>query len=69
MLLLAGSFSYTARVSFSEEFLLHFLCFFVWAVLGTLVFNHACMPDISFSKRHHYPYGSCRMSLEHPVIF
>ena len=52
MLVLAGSFSYTCRVSFSEESLLHSPCCFQWAVLGTLVFNHACMPDLSFSERH-----------------
>ena len=51
MLVLAGSFSYTSRVSFSEESLLHSPCCFQWAVLGTLVFNHACMPDVSFSER------------------
>ena len=50
-LVLAGSFSYTSRVSFSEESLLHSPCCFQWAVLGTLVFNHACMPDVSFSER------------------
>ena len=52
MLVLAGSFSYTSRVSFSEESLLHSPCCFQWAVLGTLMFNHACMPDVSFSERH-----------------
>ena len=52
MLVLAGSFSYTCRVSFSEESLLHSPCCVQWAVLGTLVFNHACMPDLSFSERH-----------------
>ena len=52
MLVLAGSFSYTSRVSFSEESLLHSPCCFQSAMLGTLVFNHACMPDLIFSKRH-----------------
>ena len=52
MLVLAGSFSYTSRLSFSEESLLHSPCCFQWAVLGTLVFNHACMPDLSFSETH-----------------
>ena len=47
-----GSFSYTSRASLSEEFLLHSPCCFEWAVLGTIVFNHACMPDVSFSERH-----------------
>ena len=51
MLVLAGSFSYTSRVSFSEESLLHSPCCFQWAVLGTMMFNHACMPDVSFSER------------------
>ena len=51
MLVLAGSFSYTSLVSFSEESLLHSPCCFQWAVLETLVFNHACMPDVSFSER------------------
>ena len=49
MLVLAGSFSYTSRVRFSEESLLHSPCCFQWAVLGTVVFNHACMPDVSSS--------------------
>ena len=49
MLVLAGSFFYTSRVSFSEETLLHSPCCFQWAVLGTVVFNHACMPDVSSS--------------------
>ena len=31
----------------SEESLLHSPCCFQWAALGTLVFNHACMPDVS----------------------
>ena len=52
MLVLAGSFSYTSRVSFSEESLLHSPCCFQWAVLGTLVFKHAYIPDLSFSERH-----------------
>ena len=51
-LVLAGSFSYTSRVSFSEESILHSPCCFQWAVLGTLLFNHACMPDVSFSETH-----------------
>ena len=49
---LVGRFSYTSRVSFSQESLLHSPCRFQWAALGTLVFNHACMPDLSFSQRH-----------------
>ena len=52
MLDLVGSFSYTSRVSFSEESLLHSPCCFQWAVLGTIVFNHACMPDASSSECH-----------------
>ena len=52
MPVLAGSFAYTSRVSFSEESLLHSPCCLQWAVLGTLVFNYACMPDLSFSERH-----------------
>ena len=52
MLVLVGSFSYTSRVSFNEESLLHSPFCFQWAVLGTLVFNHACVPDVSFSQRH-----------------
>ena len=47
-----GSFSYTSRVSLSEESVLHSPCCFQWAVLGTLVFNHACMPNVSFSEKH-----------------
>ena len=50
--ILVGSFSYTSRVRFSEESLLHSPCCCQWVVLGTLVFNHACMPDVSFSQRH-----------------
>ena len=53
MLGLAGSFSYTSRVSFSEESLLHSPCCFQWAVLGTMMFNHACMRHVSSSERHH----------------
>ena len=52
MLVLVGSFSYTSRVSFNEESLLHSPFCFQWAVLGTLVFNHACVPAVSFSQRH-----------------
>ena len=52
MLVLAGGFSDTSRVSFSEESLLHSACCFQWAVLGTIVFNHACLPDVSSSERH-----------------
>ena len=52
MLVLAGSFSYTSRVSFSEEPLLHSPCWFQWAVLGTIVFNHAWIPDVSSSEWH-----------------
>ena len=48
-----GRFSYTSRVSFSQESLLHSPCRFQWATLGTSVFNHAaCIPDLSFSQRH-----------------
>ena len=47
MLVLVGSFSYTSRVSFSEdESHLHSPCCFQRAVLGTC---HACMPDVSFT--------------------
>ena len=52
MLDLVGSFSYTSRVSFSEESFLHSPCCFQWAALGTIVFNHACMPDVSSSECH-----------------
>ncbi len=52
MLVLAGGFSDTSRVSFSEESLLHSACCFEWAVLGTIVFNHACLPDVSSSDCH-----------------
>ena len=52
MLVLAGSFSYTSRVSFSEESLLHSPCCFQWAVLGTLMFiatTHAC-PTLALAR-------------------
>ena len=52
MLVLAWSFSYTSRVSFSEEPLLHSPCWFQWAVLGTVMFNHAWIPDVSSSEWH-----------------
>ena len=45
-----GSFSYTSRVSSSEESLLHSPCCFQWAALRTLEFNHAYMPDVSSSE-------------------
>ena len=54
MLGLAGSFSYTSRVSFSEESLLHSPCCFQWAVLGTMMFNHACMRHVSSSERQRH---------------
>ena len=50
VLVLVGSFSYTSHVSFSEESILHSPCHFQWAVLGTLVFNYICMPDVSSSE-------------------
>ena len=52
MLVSAGGFSDTSRVSLSEESLLHSACCFEWAVLGTIVFNHACLPDVSSSDCH-----------------